>query len=236
MLIFSLLLVSGTFVVVVFDPWQKNHRAGLQIEYPSGQAAVFLDDNYLGQAPLIEERLQRGEYILKIIPDNKDLSPFTTPIYLEKGTLSIVVFNPGSSSKESSSTIFELRKRSDRQSSVSFETHPENALISFDQQAMTFSPLTIESVRPGEHHFSASLPSYEAQDHSFLVLEGYETKVTVNLAKNVILPPPPIEASPAASAAAAVVQEKIDQNPSPIASPEASMTSTDSSNLELSPD
>lgn len=211
LLVFSVVLLSAAIVVAIFDPFGKNNRAGLQIEYPNGQAAVFLNDSYLGQAPLVEESLQRGDYILKLVPDDKTLSSFSTPLYLEKGTLSIVVFNPGSSSKESSSTIFELRKRNDKQSSVRFETYPENALVSFDQQAMSFSPLTIDAVKSGEHHFSVSLPSYEAQDHSFLVLEGYETKVTVNLAKNSIVPALDATSnSQSASAAAIVVQEKLE--------------------------
>jgi hypothetical protein len=209
--VFSLALLIAAFVLVVFDPFAKGSRAGLQIEYQAGNASIFLNDNYLGKAPLIEEKLQKGDYILKIEPDDKSLSSFTTPIYLEKGTLSIVVYNPGPSTKESSSTIFELRKRTDKESSVSFESYPENALISFDQQAMTFSPLVINPVKPGEHHFSASLPSYEAQDHSFLVLPGYETKITVNLAKNTILPLEPTGTSPAAGAAASVVASKLEE-------------------------
>jgi hypothetical protein len=128
------------------------------------------------------------------------------PIYLEPGTLTIVVFNPGKTAKENSSTIFELRKRSDKKSSVSFESYPENTLISFDNQAMAFSPLRIENVLAGEHHFVVSLPSYEAQDHSFQVLEGYETKITINLAKNAILE---VE-KPINEVTQTIIQEKIE--------------------------
>jgi len=203
----SLILLIIAFVLVVLDPFGKNSRAGLRVEYPSGSASVFLSDNYLGQAPLLEEKLQKGEYTLKIIPDDKELSSFSLPIYLEPNTLTIVVFNPGKTAKENSSTVFELRKRDDKKSSVSFESYPENALISFDQQEMTFSPLQINDISPGEHQFTVSLPSYEAQSHSFLVLEGYETKITVNLAKNIILE---IE-EPINQVTQSVIQEKIEE-------------------------
>ncbi len=210
-----LVLVSclsfGAVMFFVFaDPFKKNSRAGLQIEYLSGSATVFLNENYLGRAPLVEEKLQSGEYILKITPDEKNLSVLNLPIYLEKGTLTIVVYNPGKNPKNSSSTVFELRKRNDQQSAVSFETYPENAFISFDNQAVTFSPLTIENVSPGDHHFSVNLPSYEAQEHSFLVLEGYETKITINLAKNAQLM---VEEEPKENeATASVIQEKLNQS------------------------
>jgi len=189
-LLVGLLVFSLSLFFTLTDPLQKHSLAGLQIEYPGGSASVFLNDNYLGKAPLLEEKVKSGEYILKINPDENNLSSLNLPIYLEKGTLTIVVYNPGDNPRNSSSTIFELRKRSDKTSAVSFETYPENALISFDQQEVNFSPLTIEPVSPGEHHFLISLPSYEAQDHSFLVLEGYETKITINLAKNIKIPEP----------------------------------------------
>lgn len=205
-LLIALLVFGVSLFFTLADPLKKNSRAGLQIEYPSGNASVFLDDNYLGQAPLLEEKLQSGEHVLKLDPDEESLSNFNLPIFLEKGTLTIIVYNPGETPKNSSSTIFELRKRTDKKSAVSFETYPENAFISFDDQEVTFSPLLIEDVTPGEHHFTINLPSYEAQDHSFLVLAGYETKITINLAKNLQLTEP----EPANEATASTIQSKIE--------------------------
>ena len=210
LLLLSSLLVLGVAMIFVFaDPLKKNSRAGLQIEYLSDSASVFLDENYLGKAPLLEDKLQSGEYILKIVPDEAGQSSLNLPIYLEKGTLTIVVYNPGETPRNSSSTVFELRKRNDKKASVSFETYPENAFISFDNREVTFSPLTIDEVTPGDHHFSVNLPSYEAQDHSFLVLEGYETKITINLAKNIQLLP---ETEKINEATASVIQEKLNEN------------------------
>lgn len=215
-LLASLIVFGIALFFTITDPLKKNSRAGLQIEYPNGSASVFIDDNYLGKAPLMEEKLQSGEHILKLDPDEDNLSNLNLPIYLEKGTLTIVVYNPGENPRNSSITIFELRKRTDKSSAVSFETYPENAFISFDDQEITFSPLTIESIEPGEHHFTVNLPSYEAQDHSFLVLEGYETKITINLAKNIKLAEP-VEIKD--DATTETIQTKIEQNGG---SPEAS--------------
>ena len=106
----SLVLLAGALIFIFTDPFKKNSRAGLQIEYLSGNASVCLNDNYLGKAPLTEEKLQSGDYILKITPDDEKLSNLNLPIYLEKGTLTIVVYNPGETPKNSSSTVFELRK------------------------------------------------------------------------------------------------------------------------------
>jgi hypothetical protein len=207
----SALLVSISIIFILTDPLKKNSRTGIQIEYPNGHASVFLNDNYLGKAPLTEEKLQSGEYILKIIPDNEKLSNLNLPIYLEKSTLTIIVYNPGENPKNSSSTVFELRKNDDKSSSVNIETYPENAFVSFDNEEVTFSPLTIKNITPGEHHFLINLPSYEVQDHSFQVLEGYETKITISLAKNIQL----IEAETNNNEATTnVIQAKLDQSTS----------------------
>lgn len=218
----ALLLLGIVGILAFADPFKKKTRAGLQIEYPSGNgASVFLGEDYLGKAPLLEEKLQSGEYILKITPDDTKLSNLNLPIYLEEGTLTIVVYNPGETPRSSSSTVFELRKKENKESSVSFETYPENAFISFDGGEVAFSPLTIDSIQAGEHHFSVNLPSYEAQEHSFLVLEGYETKVTINLAKNLKLADETIEKTNEATAS--VIQAKIQENtPTPSASRSAS--------------
>lgn len=213
LVVFSLILLCAVVIFIFIDPFKKSSRAGLQIEYPNGGGSVFLNENYLGKAPLMEEKLQSGEYILKITPDDKLLSNLNLPIYLEKGTLTIVVYNPGISPKNSSITVFELRKRAeDKSSAVSFETYPENAFISFDNSEVTFSPLTIDNVDPGEHHFSINLPSYEAQEHSFLVLEGYETKITINLAKNLVINDEKEDKENEATAS--VIQEKFNQETS----------------------
>ncbi len=204
-----LVLLGGAAFFVFADPLKKKSRSGLQIEYPNGSASVFLNDNYLGKAPLTEDKLQSGEYILKITPDDEKLSNLNLPIYLEKGTLTIVVYNPGETPKNSSSTVFELRKRADESSAVSFETYPENAFVSFDDAAVTFSPLTIENVAPGEHHFLVNLPSYEIQDHEFQVLKGYETKITINLAKNINLVEEKTEKNNEATAS--VIHAKLNQ-------------------------
>ncbi|MBU1033989.1 PEGA domain-containing protein [Patescibacteria group bacterium] len=228
LLLASLVVFVVALIVVLVDPFHKNSRAGLQIEYPNGSASVFLDESYLGKAPLTEEKLQSGEHIIKITPDDEQLSNLNLPIFLEKGTLTIIVYNPGDNPRNSSSTVFELRKRNDKSSAVSFETYPENAFISFDNQEVTFSPLTIEAVEPGEHHFIVNLPSYEAQDHSFLVLEGYETKVTINLAKNLKIIE---EETKTNEATTSVIQEKLDQNNEASASANEASASTNIENI-----
>lgn len=183
---FFLLLpvVLAVSIILTIDPLGKKSKAGLRVECQGCEASVFIDDQYLDKTPILNKNLQRGDHIVKIIPDDNNLSPFNTPIFLEQGTLGIIIYKPGKTPKNSSNTIFELSKLTDNQATaVSFETFPQNAFVSFDNQEIKFSPIRLENVSPGDHYFSVSLPSYEVQDHSFQVLAGYESKITVTLAK-----------------------------------------------------
>lgn len=179
-----LVFIASVYFSITSDFFSKQRFAGLQIEYPQGKAAVFINDQYLGQAPLFEEKLQSGEVIIKIVPDNDKLASFSLPLTLERKTLTVIVYNPGENPKNSSSIIFELKKLQGNKTALSFESYPEDALVAIDGGEAQKSPFMIENIAKGDHRFAVNLAAYHSKEHSFQILEGYETKITVNLAKN----------------------------------------------------
>lgn len=187
LLIFIAALAIVGLLFVTFKPLVKIKRAGLQVEYNNnhGHASVFLNEQFLEKAPLSEKNIQSGDYILKIVPDEAELAEFSTPISLNDGTLTVVVYNPGPNSKQSSASIYELFPRDDLKDlgAVNFETYPENALLSFDGGSNQYTPVTLTDLTPGDHRFAISLPSYATQEQNLQILPGYETKITVILAK-----------------------------------------------------
>jgi len=225
LILLALVCLATAVVVVFFDPLKRHNRAGLRVETPRGVTQIFLNEQYLGLSPLLKEDLQAGDYLLKIIPQDNEESKFTIPIHLERGTLAVAIFNAGNSIKQSSSTIFELFAQDSSLSSVSFESYPENALLSFNGSRSDFTPLVIEDLTATEHHFTVNLPSYEAQDHSFYTLQGYQTKVTINLAKLPIL-----EEKSETSSASAVISERYQAE---LASQSASTSSTSSDFVKI---
>ena len=176
--------VASIYFSINSEFFQKKGFAGLQIEYPQGKAAVFIDDQYLGQAPLFEEKLQSGETIIKIVPEKQELASFSVPLNLERNTLTVIIYNPGENPKDSSSLIFELNKLKNTKTALSLESYPEDSMVSIDDGEAQMTPFRIENIAKGDHHFAVDLTSYHSKEHSFQILEGYETKITVNLAKN----------------------------------------------------
>jgi hypothetical protein len=180
-----IILTVGVFLYL--NPLVKLNSAGLQVEYtgPDQYASVFLNNQYLEKAPLSEKNIQSGDYVLKIVPDDQTLAEFSTPITLTEGALTVVTYNPGPDTRQSSATIYEVEPQSDLKElgTVSFETYPENALLSFDQAPTQYTPVTIDALLPKEYSYSVSLPSYEMQENKLQVLAGHQIKITIKLAK-----------------------------------------------------
>lgn len=184
---FLSIVILSAALVLYFNPPQLINLAGLQIEYHGSDqyASVFLDDQYLEKAPLSEKNIQSGDHVLKIVPDDKNLAELSLFITLSKGTLTVISYTPGASAKESSTTIYELEplENSKDLGVLSFETYPENALLSFADEATQYTPVTLENLAPKEYTYRVSLPSYQTQENVLQVLPGYKIKATIMLAK-----------------------------------------------------
>jgi len=186
-LLFLSIIVLSAAIFIYFNPPNSINFAGLQVEYlgPDQFAGVFLNKQYLEKAPLSDRNIKSGDYILKIVPDDRSLAEFTTPITLTKGTLTVVSYNPGPTSKESSATIYEIEAVEDPKEFgvLSFETYPEHALLSFEEEAAQYTPITLKDLSPQEYKYRVSLPSYETQEHTLQVLAGHLIKASIKLAK-----------------------------------------------------
>lgn len=189
-LFFLSIVILSAALFLYFNPPKAINLAGLQIEYHGSDqyASVFLNNEYLEKAPLSEKTIKSDDYVLKIVPDDENLAELSLVITLSKGTLTVISYTPGANAKESSVIIYELEplknsKNSDDLGVISFETHPENALLSFEDDAVQYAPLTLENLEPKEYTYQVSLPSYQTQENVVQVLPGYKIKATITLAK-----------------------------------------------------
>lgn len=186
-LFFLSIVILSAALFLYFNPPKTINLAGLQIEYHGSDqyASVFLDDEYLEKAPLFEKAIKSGNHVLKIVPDDENLAELSLFITLSKGTLTVISYTPGASAKESSTTIYELEplENSKDLGVLSFETYPENALLSFADEATQYTPVTLENLAPKEYTYRVSLPSYQTQENVLQVLPGYKIKATIMLAK-----------------------------------------------------
>ena len=178
------IIISSTFILSGCSILNNKNVAGLQVITNDTTSSLFLDGQYLDKTPYINKTIQPGEYTLKIQPDDQKLVPYETQISLQKNTLTVVTWKPGSRSENSGGIIYEMEEIKSNQGELSLITIPDNSIIKFDQREQQFSPLIIKNIEPGHHQFEISLPSYEKQHHTINIIKGYRINITAKLAKS----------------------------------------------------
>jgi hypothetical protein len=145
---------------------------------------VYLDGELLDKTPYISKTMKPGEYLIQIQPEETKLVPYSTKITLRSGILTVVTWKPGATPETSGGVIYEAEKlRSGKGTQLSFVTIPDGGIIQINGQNRGFAPHTFEDLLPGEHEYQVTLPSFETQQHSIHLQEGYRMYITLKLAK-----------------------------------------------------
>lgn len=150
-----LLILAGIFLLIIIaaDALKPRGRGALQVT-TNTRAQVFLDNKPIGETPLCRceqnETLPQGLYELKIVPNDKSVSPFSFRVEINPGVLTAVdrTFLPGSFS---SAYILTLKKTDARDSQVFVASIPDEALVSLDGDSKGVTPLTLKGVSASEH-------------------------------------------------------------------------------------
>jgi hypothetical protein len=179
--IIALLFISG-------NPLTIKQKAGLQITTDNVPATLFLNDQYLDKSPFSDKKIQPNSYVLRIVPDDTNLAPYEIPIKLNKGTVAVVNWKPGTTSTNSSGLIYEMEKLNSNDTQIEMQTIPDGAIVTFDQGAKQFTPLLMTGVSEGVHEFEVSLPSFETQQHTVNVPKGHRVIITAILGRTGDLP------------------------------------------------
>lgn len=177
LILFSGLFLSGCTLL------ERKNLAGLQVKTDGIPTAVFLNDQYLDQTPLINKELKPGTYQLTLEPNQPNLASYETQITLRKNLLTVVNWKPGEKIESSGGVIYELEPIGGKYGEISFITIPDNVLIKLEDREQTFSPITYQDLVPGTYHFSLFLTAYEKQEHTLEVPQGYRVTVTAKLAR-----------------------------------------------------
>ncbi len=182
-LLVFIVLILGV-LLVVFNPLTLKQQAGLQVTTDGVITSLFLDGEYLDKTPFIDKKIQPGEYVLRLQPDDAGLAAYELPITLNKGMVTVINWKPGVTLATSGGVVYEMEKLqrgSDIQ--LNFQTVPDGAILSFDGGSKQFSPLLLTDLGEGSHQFEVSLPSYETQRHAINLIKGHKVTVTAIMAK-----------------------------------------------------
>ena len=156
-----------------------NQRAGMLVE-SNKKSSVFINNQLAGETPYQNENLKEQEYLIGLQP--LEATEASSPAWqgyvkLNNGTLSVVNRELGSSPVLSSGEIISLKKGQ----GVTVVSTPVEALVSVDGKEYGRTPLSIESLTPGEHQFMLSKENYLKRSIRATIIEGYSLTLSVDL-------------------------------------------------------
>ena len=181
----GIVIISSALLFSGCNPLERKNKAGLQVITNDEIVSIFIDDQFLGKSPFLTKDIKPGEYIVKLEPENPNLTAYETSLNLRKGMLSVITWKPGPSLAASGGVIYELEKLSDKNNTeVTVLSIPDGGIISIDGKGKQFAPYSEVGIEEGSHDFEISLPSYETQNHTINIVKGHRLNILVKLAKD----------------------------------------------------
>jgi len=201
--IFAGLGTVAAFVTVVFLKSRKP-TAGLKIEtIPT--ATIFIDNAQVGQSPF-ENTFKPGEVTVKLIPDSvsTSLSAYETQTGLTNQVFTVIKREFATSEAQSAGEIISLQPQSTKTSGLTvISSGPESVSVVLDGQPQGFTPLTVDSVAPGDHQLVFSAPGFASRTTTAKAVAGFRLTINVKLSalndQTVLIPTPTLSATPSAT-------------------------------------
>ncbi len=181
-----LILVTTATVTILWQfalPHFKGSDAFLKITTPEIETSVFLNGEKVGKTPYLGEKMQVGDYNLKLEgtlpePFNKQVS-FSTSLTLTSQALTAVNYEFGPNEKFSSGDIRTFKDGD----GLSVVTRPKGASVWLDGTSVGKSPTSLKSNK-GVHKLKISADGFITRELEINVEAGFKLEVKVYLARN----------------------------------------------------
>ncbi|MBI5614285.1 PEGA domain-containing protein [Candidatus Gottesmanbacteria bacterium] len=147
------------------------------------QASVFLDNKHIGRTPY-EDKVEEGQYTIKIVPDEsiQSLAAWQANIRISPNTLTYVNRDLSDSELTSAGDVLWLEKISSKQSEISVTTIPDGSSLLLDTGGKSVTPILLQNITPGDHTLTVSSPGFLTRTLKIRTTGGYKLIATLQLA------------------------------------------------------
>lgn len=193
----------------------------------NGAFNIYLNETFLGQTPYFDEKIQAGEYDLRLTPGGDEAaSGWQKKIAIGNRMLTVVHYEAGPTPETSSNQVLSLEKLGGKDEvELSLTTVPNSVVVEVDGEVEGLSPLVLNNVSAGDHVLKLEAPGYVSKTLNIKVNPGHRLRVQVQLAidPKQQLGNQVVEEEPEATRAAEPEreQEPEDDRPEPTAEPTA---------------
>lgn len=214
-----LLISAGIFIALSYSGIILSGTGGLQVT-SNIKSKVYLNEKYIGDAPLCKcsqkDTVKKGEYDLKIVPEDKSFSPFIHRVNINKGVLTVVdrTFLPGALA---STYILSLEKIDSKEAQLLITSLPEGVLISIDDNPQGVTPFLLKKIEPKEYDLELTKEGFNKKALRIKTVSSYRliadiilgTKNDKNEKTDVLPVPSKSPAEPKASESAVKKNEMV---------------------------
>lgn len=146
-------------------------------------ASIFLDNKHKGRTPF-EDKVEAGEYTIKIVPDAgaSSLATWQGKIIVEPNALTYVNRELSESELSSAGDILWLEKITSNASELSVTTIPDGATLVLDDENKGMTPIAVSSVAAADHTVSITSPGFMPRTLKIKTPAGYKLNALIQLA------------------------------------------------------
>jgi len=206
-----LLIAVLIFFSILFFLDRKTGKGALQVT-SIPKSKVYLENKLIGTTPFcacdLAQMLDVGDYAIKLIPLDGNLSPFEEKITISKSTLTVVdrTFADNGSSDGSIISLIPLNNKKDVE--VLIVSFPDKASVFLDRAPVGTTPLLLKQVSESDHDLRLTLDGYKDKSIKIKTALGFQLSSLVFLGVSVDLSNPPV-ASPTATLSSAITVSKV---------------------------
>lgn len=181
-----LILLLSIFLTSCDLPFIAKKNAGLQIS-SSPNTGIFLNDKHVGSTVYDNDKIQPGEYTIKLVPESGLGLSWESKVNLISGVTTVIFRQLGQSEETSSGYILTLEPSKDKENaSLEIVTDPDKAVVNIDGEPKGFSALALDKLSPGQHVILITAPGYIEKSINANLRKGYTLRASVQLARSEI--------------------------------------------------
>lgn len=198
----GILVLIGLVVVVIKTLRDSAPRQGVLKINSTPAASIFLDNKLKGKTPL-EEKVEAGEYVVKLVPESptQSASTWQGKITVAPNLLTYVNRDLAQSELLSAGEVLWLEKITSKQSEITLTTVPDGAAVLLNDETKGSTPLALTDITPGDYTVTVTSPGFLARTLKIRTTAGFKLNAVIQLALSPVgLTPTVVErASPSAA-------------------------------------
>ncbi len=146
-------------------------------------ATIFLDNKNIGRTPF-KDKVQSGEYTLKLVPESATAQLTTWEGKIAVGANLLTYVNAALSESELTTAVdvVWLEKITSKQSELSVTTSPDGATVLVDDATRGVTPLSVSDIAAGDHNLSITSSGFLSRSLKVKTTPGYRLIANLKLA------------------------------------------------------